>query len=465
MDYSTNVLPTTLEKPALHKAKVLIVDDDPTVLDMLNEFLVTEGYNVVEAADLKSARQILENGHPDIAVTDFDLPDGNALDFLNFAKSMNISMKTMVLTGHGSIELAVSAIKEGAEQFLTKPVDFALLRTYLRACIEQQQNKRKQLARTRNDVRHERNPFLGASSLIKQLSQEVHKIIQTERPILLQGETGTGKGVLAQWIHQNGPRSEESLVDVNCAGLSKELLESELFGYEKGAFTGAANTKQGLVEVAHRGILFLDEIGEMDITVQPKLLKVLEDNRFRRLGDVRERTTDIQVIAATNRDLMQSAKENKFREDLYYRISTFRVQLPPLRERVEDIPFLANSILRALASDLAREQKELSKAAEAELKAYYWPGNIRELRNVLERVALVCESRVIEPRDLALSHDITVAPSAGAIPEMTLDELERWRIAQVLEEEKGKVPQAALRLGVPRSTLYQKIKVLGIAIE
>ena len=450
----------------MHKAKVLIVDDDPAILGTLHEYLEIEGYNVVEAADLRSARRALENGFPDVAITDFDLPDGDALDFLNFVKTMNVAMKTIVLTGHGSIDLAVRAIKEGAEQFLTKPVDFAVLGTYLRACLEQQQNKRKQLARTRNEIRHERNPFLGTSSLIRQLSQEVHKIIQTERPILLQGETGTGKGVLAQWIHQNGPRSEESLVDVNCAGLSKELLESELFGFEKGAFTGATNSKQGLVEVAHRGILFLDEIGEMDLTVQPKLLKVLEDNRFRRLGDVRERSTDIQVIAATNRDLMQSAKEMKFREDLYYRISTFRLQIPSLRDRVEDIPVLANSILRALASDLAREQQELSKAAEAELKAYYWPGNIRELRNVLERVALICENRVIEPKDFGLSHvGATATPPVASTHDMTLDELERWRIAQVLEEEKGRVAQAAVRLGIPRSTLYQKIKVLGIAIE
>ncbi len=450
---------------ALLKAKVLIVDDDPVMLSTLHEYLEPGGYDVVEAADLKSAFQALESNSPDIAITDFELPDGDALQFLKFVKNLDIAMETIVLTGHASIDLAVRAMKEGAAWFFTKPVELSVLGANLRTCLEHQQYKRKQLARTRTGVRNERNPFLGASPVIRRLAEEVHKIIQTERPILVQGETGTGKSVLAHWIHQHGPRSQEEMVDLNCAGLSKDLLESELFGYEKGAFTGAATSKPGLVEVAHRGILFLDEIGEMDLTVQPKLLKVLESKRFRRLGDVRERTSDIQVIAATNRDLMQAAKEMKFREDLFYRINTFTLQIPPLRERVEDIPLLANSILHTLAGDMAREQKELSKAAEAELKAYYWPGNIRELWNVLERVVLKVESHVLEARDFELSRGAPVNHQPMNIPDMTLAELERWRIAQVLEEEKGRVAQAAVRLGIPRSTLYQKIKVLGIDIE
>lgn len=245
-----------------------------------------------------------------------------------------------------------------------------------------------QLARSLRNARYDKNPFQGTSSAIRRLEQEVHRFVSAERPILIQGETGTGKGVLAEWIHKNGPRVEEALVDINCAGLSKELLESELFGYERGAFTGATGSKQGLIEAAHKGILFLDEVGEMDLLVQPKLLKALENNRFRRLGEVRERSADIQVIAATNRDLFQSVREMKFREDLYFRMSTFQVRIPPLRERAGDILPLANSLLQNLAKDLAREKQELSGSAEAALQAYMWPGNIRELRNVLERVAL-----------------------------------------------------------------------------
>ncbi|HXB22651.1 MAG TPA: sigma-54 dependent transcriptional regulator [Candidatus Solibacter sp.] len=449
----------------MHSAKILVIDDDVVILRTLNEYLQEEGYNVVRAGSLKAAYGVIEKDPPDVVIIDFHLPDGDALQFLSTAKNMTVPICSIVLTGHGTIDLAVRAIKEGAEQFITKPVELAALGTCVRACVERQQTKRKQLAGARNIKRYEKDPFLGSSSVIGKLAQESHRILQAERPVLIQGETGTGKGVLAQWIHARGSRSEEAFVDVNCAGLSKDLLESELFGHEKGAFTGAVGSKTGLVEVAHRGILFLDEVGEMDLTVQPKLLKVLEDKRFRRLGDVRERSTDIQIIAATNRDLLQAAGEGKFREDLYYRISMFRLWIPPLRERVEDIPILANSILLTLARDLAREQQVLSKAAETALKAYAWPGNIRELRNVLERVALVCDGPVIEPEDLRLPRIAMVAPVAVLPRDLTLDELERQRIAQVLEEEKGRVAQAAVRLGIPRSTLYQKIKILGILLE
>jgi DNA-binding NtrC family response regulator len=442
------------------------MDDDPVILATVAEFLRLEGYSVVQVGNLKSAYEALELDTPDVAVIDFDLPDGSALDFLAALKSMNLPLKCIVLTGHGSIDLAVKAIKEGAEQFLTKPVQFSVLITTLRTCLQTQQNQRKQLARKMSRPRYDKNPFHGTSSTIKRLSQEVRKIVNTERPILIQGETGTGKGVLAQWIHKNGPRAEETLVDVNCAGLSKDLLESELFGYEKGAFTSAAGSKQGLVEAAHKGILFLDELGEMDLMVQPKLLKVLEDSRFRRLGDVRERIVDIQIIAATNRNLMQSVREMKFREDLYFRISTFHLRIPPLRERAEDIPVIANILLRNLANDLAREQQELSPTAETLLKNYSWPGNIRELRNVLERVALTCDARIIEAQDLGLVHR-TATPvfSEDGEPALTLAALERQHISRVLHEESGKVAQAAQRLGIPRSTLYQKLKVYGIPTE
>jgi DNA-binding NtrC family response regulator len=443
------------------------MDDDPAILTAVSEFLRLEGYEIIEAANLKAALAVLEKQTPDVAIIDFDLPDGNALEFLAALKGMNLLLKCIVLTGHGSIDLAVRAIKEGADQFLTKPVQFSVLLAAVQNCLQNQQNQRKQLARKMARPRYNKDPFQGTSAAIQRLAQEVRRILHTERPILIQGETGTGKGVLAEWIHKNGPRAEEALVDVNCAGLSKDLLESELFGYEKGAFTSAAASKQGLVEAAHKGILFLDELGEMDLMVQPKLLKVLEDNRFRRLGDVRERTVDLQIIAATNRNLMQSVREMKFREDLYFRISTFHLRIPPLRERAEDIPVIANSLLRNLCDDLARDQQQLSPSADTLLKSYSWPGNIRELRNVLERIVLTCESRVIEAEDLALP----LKPSGFRVFEpncdsgLTLAELERQHIARVLQEESGRVAQAAVRLGIPRSTLYQKIKSYGIGTE
>jgi DNA-binding NtrC family response regulator len=449
----------------VNKTKVLLVDDDALILTALTEFLRLEGYKVLQASNLKTAYRLIEVEAPDVSVVDYNLPDGDALGFLSTIQSVNPNMKCIVLTGHGTIDLAVRAMKEGAEQFLTKPVQFGVLASTVRSCVDRLQAQRTELARRMNRTRREKNPFQGTSQLIQRLSEEAHKIVHTERPILIQGETGTGKGVLAEWLHKKGPRANEALVDVNCAGLSKELLESELFGYEKGAFTGAATNKQGLLEVAHKGILFLDELGEMDLMVQPKLLKVLENNRFRRLGDIRERVVDIQIIAATNRNLVQSVEQMTFREDLYFRISTFHLRIPPLRERKEDIPVLANSLLEGLAKDLAREQQELSREAETALRDYSWPGNIWELRNVLERVALTCENRVIEAADLRLTHRMpkfaTTVPVAGSA--VTLAELEREYITRVLQEEAGKVSQAAIRLGIPRSTLYQKIKVYGIA--
>lgn len=444
----------------MKKAKLLVIDDDPAILAGVSEYMELEGHTVFRAANLKSAFEILENNLLDIVITDFGLPDGDALEFLAAIKKMNVPTQCIVMTGYGTIDLAVKAIKEGAEQFATKPVQFSLLSSYVNGCLVSQQNKRKQLARALVIPRYEKNPFQGASALIRRLEEEINKFIYTERPILIHGETGTGKGVLAEWIHKKGPRAEEALVDVNCAGLSKELLESELFGYEKGAFTGASGSKQGLIEAAHRGILFLDEIGEMDLLVQPKLLKVLENSKFRRLGDVRERTADIQVIAATNRDLMHSVRQMRFREDLYFRISTFHVRIPPLRERPEDILPLANSLLQSLSTDLARERKDLSSAAQAALRAYSWPGNIRELRNVLERMVLTCDSTVVGVEDLRLAEQARTMPASE--PGATLEEMEKQYIISVLREENGKVAQAASRLGMPRSTLYQKIKTFGI---
>ncbi len=447
----------------MNQAKILLVDDDPAILAALAEYLQLHGYLVEQAMNLKMAHAALEKDMPDIVLIDYQLPDGDAIEFLTTLKHMNAPTKCIVLTGYGTIDLAVRAIKEGAEQFVTKPVLLSVLTSYVRACLEKQQSQRKILAHKLVGPRYEKDPFQGSSVLIQRLAEEARKIGQTERPILLQGETGTGKGVLAQWLHRNGPRAEEALVDVNCAGLSKELLESELFGYEKGAFTGAGSSKLGLVEVAHRGILFLDELGEMDLQVQPKVLKVLEDKRFRRLGDVRERVVDIQVIAASNRDLRQSVKEMKFREDLYFRLNTFQLRVPPLRDRAEDIPVIANSLLRDLAKDLAREQQELARSAEDALKAHSWPGNIRELRNILERVALTCDDCVIEARDLGLAKGVSSSGGHSFGSGLTLAELDRQYIVRILEEESGRVEQAALRLGIPRSTLYQKIKMYELA--
>jgi transcriptional regulator with PAS, ATPase and Fis domain len=278
---------------------------------------------------------------------------------------------------------------------------------------------------------------------------------------LIQGETGTGKGVLATWLHENGPRAEEPFVDLNCAGLTREFLESELFGHEKGAFTGALNPKPGLLEVGHRGTIFLDEIGDIDPNVQPKLLKVLEEKKFRRMGDVRDRFIDVRLIAATHQDLRHLIETKAFRGDLYFRISTVPLAIPPLRERQDDIPYVAQALLTRICSDMARPSAELSSPALERLRSYYWPGNIRELRNVLERALLFTDRNLLEPADLSFESQSQVRQHHYQ-PDWTLEELERFHISAAFSAEKQNVEKTAQRLGIARSTLYQKLKSLNL---
>ena len=445
----------------MSKSKVLIVDDEPGVRFGIHEFLETHGYQVENTNCCRGAEDLYRSMRPDAAIIDYLLPDGTALDLLPRMKAIDPGVSLIILTGHGSIDLAVRAIKEGAEQFLTKPVDLSTLLVILERSLESQRNQRKQIARKSQQVRQTVDPFIGSSSAIRELAEQAKKVLSTESPILLLGPTGVGKGVLAQWIHNNGSRGDEAFVDLNCAGLSRELLESELFGHEKGAFTGATTSKLGLFEVAHRGTVFLDEIGDVDLLVQPKLLKVLEEHKFRRLGDVRDRQVDVRVVAATCHDLGRLMMENKFRSDLYYRISTIPLAVPSLRERVDDIPALARHLLVKCAADLGRNDLELSSDAESALQAYSWPGNIRELRNVLERAALLSERHILLATDLRFDNAVKKGTPVFD-SKLTLLELERRHIEVVLAEERGHVERTAKRLGIARSSLYQKIRKFQI---
>ena len=284
------------------------------------------------------------------------------------------------------------------------------------------------------------------------------RIAASESPVLLQGETGSGKGVMANWIHRNGPRSQEAFLDLNCAGLSRELLESELFGHEKGAFTSALNAKQGLLEVADRGTVFLDEIGDIDLQVQPKLLKVLENHTFRRLGDVHDRAVDIRLISATHRDLLDLVRQQKFRSDLYFRINIVPLRVPALRERPEDIPVLAQYLLSQLTRERGRPEMVIEKPAMDLLQQYGWPGNVRELRNVLERAVLLTEDDCLAAKHLQFqSATLAAQPMAHSL-RGTLREMERAHINFVLQDEGGSIERSARRLGIGRSSLYGKMK-------
>jgi DNA-binding NtrC family response regulator len=438
-------------------AKILLVDDEPGVRFGVSQFLQTHGFEVNQADSIAAAEAAFRDSTPDAAIVDYALPDGNALDLLPRLRDIEAAVPVVILTGHGSIELAVRAVKEGAEQFLTKPVELPALLVILRRLLEGRRIHQKQLAGRLRETRSAVDPFAGTSDAIRRLADEAHRVLSSESAILIQGETGTGKGVLARWLHDNGPRAEEAFVDLNCASLSREFLETELFGHEKGAFTGAATRKPGLLEIAHRGTVFLDEIGDMDVTVQPKLLTVLEEKRFRRLGAVRDQRVDVRLIAATHQDLAARVQERKFRGDLFFRINTLPLVVPPLRERVADIPVLARALLSRIADELRGGPATLSPDAERALAAHPWPGNVRELRNVLERAVLLGDRPVLEAGDLGLSPAPSPVPSEGN-GHLTLLEVERRHIEAVLRDERGHVERAASRLGVPRSSLYEKIR-------
>src|SRR5919106_1857905 len=448
----------------MRRLKVLIVDDEAGVRFGLRDFLETKGYAVEEAESCDAAEAACRAGDPDVILLDYLLPDGNALELLPRLRLIDEHVPVVVLTAHGSIDIAVRAIKDGAEHFVSKPVELPSLLVILERALDVQRNRQKQLAlrsRRRSAVT---DPFIGVSAAVRQLAADANRIAAADSPVLILGETGTGKGLLARWLHDHGPRAAEAFVDINCAGLSREFLETELFGHEKGAFTGAVARKPGLLEVAHHGSVFLDEIGDADLQIQPRLLKVLEEKRFRRLGEVRDRTVDIRLIAATHRDLAHLVREQRFRSDLYSRISTIPLVVPPLRERRDDIPILARRTLQGLAADVGRGDIELAPDADEALARYPWPGNVRELRNVLERALLLSDRPVLGARDLRFEAAARTVPTTSE-DDVSLRELERRHIERVLREERGHVERAAARLGIPRSTLYQKLKAAGISVS
>ena len=438
--------------------RILLVEDDAAVGEAVGTFLQASGYEVDLVRLCRTAEEVFGSNRPDAVLVDYRLPDGTALDILPALRASDPTVPVIVLTGHGSIDLAVRAIKEGAEHFLTKPVELPALLVILERAIADRRARLRQQAGRSSERRRTIDPFLGSSPAIRRLAEQAARVASSDSPVVIQGETGSGKGVLAGWIHRNGPRRDEPFVDLNCAGLARDLVESELFGHEKGAYTGASSATPGLLEVAHRGTVFLDEIGDLDLSVQPKLLKVVEDKQFRRIGSVRDQRVDIRLLTATHQDLEALVAERRFRSDLFFRISTVPLRVPPLRDRREDIPLLAETLLRGIAADLGVPGAGLAPDAVKALAEHAWPGNVRELRNVLERGVLLSGRRVLLRSDLLFGGGGVPDPASGG----TLESVERRHIEAALREEDGHVGRAARRLGVPRSSLYEKLKRLGI---
>ena len=441
------------------KAKILIIDDEESIRLGFSSVLESKGYSCLEAETGAQGLSIIRSDVPDLVLLDMNLPDMDGVDVLREIKRENEFVVVIMATAFGTIEKAVQALKLGAENFLTKPIDSQALLILIEHCLKIHSLRRDEFLKEFSKKGKDDDHFVGSSSRMLKFYELVRLVSKDSITVLITGETGTGKGKWAQWIHKQSDRSGNAFVEVNCAGLSKELLESELFGYEQGAFTGAAKSKAGLIEIASGGTLFLDEISEMELSVQAKVLKVLEEKKFRRLGSVQERHADIRLVTATNRDLQEMVKDAKFREDLFYRLNIMPLELPPLRERKEEIIPVAEFFLAQMSHQKGQRPPVLTEEAKTALKHYHWPGNLREMRNVLERAFLLAQNRPITPEFLPTQKKLVASSSddmSGAM--VPLKDVEIRYIKQVLARVNNNYRKAAEILGVNRNTIYNRLR-------
>jgi DNA-binding NtrC family response regulator len=460
---------------------ILIVEDKDSLRAMLRHALEGHGHAVLEARDETEAVQQLGQSRPVVVLTDLKLPVGDGFGVLRAAKELDPDLPVVVMTAYGSIQDAVTAMREGALDFLAKPIDPDHLLLMVERAIAQRRMVaeyvilKEELAERRGAPR-----IIGEDGKLRQVSQQLHRAAATDATVLLEGESGTGKELFARALHALSPRADGPFVAINCAAIPESLLESELFGYEKGAFTGATQRKPGRFELAHRGTLFLDEIGDLPLALQAKILRSIEEKQFERVGGTQSLHVDVRVVAATNRNLKKRVSERQFREDLYFRLSVFPIQIPPLRERGDDVLILARHFVERFCKDLNKKLLSLSPPAIEDLKAYAWPGNVRELQNCIERAVILTEGDSIHQRHLNLSF----RPQAPAAPTPTATspwdqidlsgtltdalrrvsaEAERRKIEAALRQAGGDKGRAADVLQLGYKALLQKIKTHGIA--
>ena len=444
---------------------------------MLRHALEAHGHAVLEARDEPEAIRELRRTRPVVVLTDLKLPVGDGFGVLRAAKELDPDLPVVVMTAYGSIQDAVSAMREGAMDFLAKPVEPDHLLLMVARAIAQRRILteyivlKEELAERRGAPR-----IIGEDGKLRQVSQQLHRAAATDATVLLEGESGTGKELFARALHALSPRADGPFVAINCAAIPESLLESELFGYEKGAFTGATQRKPGRFELAHRGTLFLDEIGDLPLALQAKILRALEEKQFERVGGTQSLHVDARVVAATNRNLKQRVNERQFREDLYFRLSVFPIEIPPLRERGDDVLILARHFVDKFCKDLNKKLLMLAPTALDDLKAYPWPGNVRELQNCIERAVILADGDAIHQRHLNLSFRNAPSGQVQADPWDQIDlsgtmtdairrvsgEVERRKIEIALQEYGGNKAQAAHALQLGFKALMQKIKAYGI---
>ena len=443
----------------MSEVSLLLIDDEQSFRNLISKELERSGYRVTQAGTLGEARPLLAKQAFHLVLLDVRLPDGNGLDLLGEIKEAAPGTGVIMLTAFGTIEEAIRAMKLGAIDFLAKPCKLAELEAVLEKAVQGQNLVRSNTALEHEVQRQVSTRFIGNAPQIRELLDMVVRVAETDSTVLIRGESGVGKELIARAVHRQSKRNRQPFVVVDCASLHENLLQSELFGHEKGAYTGAVRLKHGLFEVADRGTIFLDEIGELTPQLQVKLLRVIETGVFRRVGGTADIHVNVRVIAATNRALESMMKDGQFREDLYYRLNVFSIHIPPMRERREDIPVLIEHFIKN-SSIAPRRNARVSEEAMTVLCRYSWPGNARELENVIERALILCDESEIRPEHLPMG--VRAIPSfahdeeSGKLP--TLEEVERRYIRRVLDECKGHRNKAATILGISERNLYRKIR-------
>ncbi len=445
-------------------SKILVVDDEASVREALHDWLRDSGHEVYTAINGSEALEVVKEKKPEIVIADLVMPGIDGLGLTKQIKELFPDISVIIITAYGSITTAIAAIKEGAYDYIEKPFCPERVELLIEKLVERQKLIKENVSlRQKLEGRYRFEGIIAKSSKMQQIFDVLKIVAKSNATVLITGESGTGKELIARAIHHLSPRKDKAFVAVSCAALPESLLESEFFGHEKGSFTGAIAQKKGKFEYANKGTLFLDEIGEISANTQVHLLRVIEEKEFTRVGGNEPLQVDVRIISATNKDLKKATEQGEFRDDLYYRLNVVTVDLPPLRERKEDIPLLAEYFLRKLSAENQKEIADFSPEAKSFLLKYDWPGNVRELENAIERAVILAKNSLVNLADLAYQGltPITTAAVGGK----SIEEMEKGHIINVLKETKGNFSQAARVLGITRMTLYNKVKAYRLDVK
>ncbi|MEW6571292.1 MAG: sigma-54 dependent transcriptional regulator [Nitrospirota bacterium] len=439
---------------------VLIVDDEEGIRDSLSDILQDEGYHVVSTDSGEEAIKTLRERNPDLILLDIWLPGKDGIQTLEEIRDFKPNLPVIMISGHGNVELAVKATKMGAYDFLEKPLSLDRVLLATKRALERRTLEMENKALKEN-LQKQRS-LVGGSQKMRKLGEQIEITAKSNSRVLILGESGSGKELVARLLHEKSGRAEKPFVEMNCAAIPQELIESELFGHEKGSFTGAFERKKGKFELADEGTLFLDEVGDMSLTTQAKVLRVIETQEFQRVGGSKNIKVDVRIIAATNKDLLEEVKKGNFREDLFYRLNVIPIIVPPLREKKEDIPDLVKYFLKYFATEYGQKAKTINQEALKVLESYDWPGNIRELRNVIERLVIMTQSNIITPKEIAIGGTSRSDYFTFKTLKEARESFEKDFIAKKLEENNWNISKTAEVLNIERSNLHRKIKSYNI---